>query len=233
MDIQTRHSGSFARAGSRNLSWLEQNRALAIRLSVVVVFIVLVVLAFSLWSSNQASKAKALFNQAMEIYDSPLKQPGEPPMPDTKTYSSAAARGRAANPIFTEAAEKYSSTEAGKNARYFAGLTAEDMGDRTSAEADLNKASNVGDKGLEALAKMALASLYVQTGRSSQAATLYRELIAHPTLTVSADAARLALASSEETTNPQDARVLYAKVKDNDKTGAAGEIASEKLNGGH
>lgn len=229
MDIQTKPSGSFARVGAATPSWLEQNRSWVIPASVAVAAAALIALAFSLWASNSAAKAQTLFSQAMEVYDAPLRQPGEPVEPNTTYYDSAAARGKAANPLFNQVASQYGWFKAGKNARYFAGLTAEDMGQNATATADLKQVAGSSDKGLAAIAKMALASLYVKTGQTQNAISLYRQVIAHPTLTVSANAARLALAGVEETTNPQEARELYAQIKDSDKEGAAGEIASEKL----
>ena len=234
MDIQTRptgNAGSFSRVGSASSSWLEQNRALALRLSVIAVAILLIVVAASIWAGNQSQKAQVAFSNAMDVYDSPIQQAGQPPVPNVKMYPSAAARARDANPLFRAVAGKYGLFKAGANARYFAGLTAEDMGDNAGAEADLKKASGSHDAGLAALAKMALASLYQNTGRAPQAADIYRKLIDNPTVTVSANAARLAFAAAQESTNPQAARVLYAKIKDTDKTTAAGQIAAQKLSG--
>ena len=231
MTIEPKVPGSFARVGNPSPSWMEHNRTLVIRLSVIGVAVVLAILIVSIWTSNRAASAREMFNQAMQVYDAPIHQPGEPAMQNVTEYPSVAARGKAANPLFQKTADTYGWFEAGKNARYFAGLTAEDMGDNAAAEADLKKAAGSGNSGLESLAKMALAALYVQTGRQAQAVSLYKDVIAHPTLVVSADAARLALAGSEESTNPQEAREMYAKVKDNDKVGAAGEIATAKLRG--
>lgn len=231
MTIEQKPTGSFARASVAAPSWIEQNKALVIRLSVVAIAVIFIVVAGSIWVSNQAQKAQDAFNLGMQAYDSPIQQPGVRPMPGATVYASVAARGKAANPLFRDAADKYGSFKAGKNALYFAGLSAEDMGDNAQAEADLKKVADGGDAGLGALAKMALASLYVQTGRQSQAVALYNDLVAHPTLTVSANAARLAIAGMEESTNPQAARELYAKIKDSDKAGIAGEIATSKLKG--
>ena len=205
--------------------------ALVIRLSVIVAILLLAGISWAIWTKNQNAKASAAFSAAMDVYDSPLKQPGEPAMPDITTYANAAERGKAANPLFLKVAEQYSHTSAGANARYFAGLTDEDMGNMDAAEKNLKIAADKHDAGLAALAKMALASLYLTTGRRDQATTLYHELIDHPTTTVSANAARLALAASEEVTNPQDARLLYAKVKDSSPNTVAGEIATQKLGG--
>ncbi len=232
MDIQPRPTGStFTRVSTASPSWFEQNKTLAIRLSVVGVAAVFVALAASIWASNQSAASRVAFSNAMDVYDSPIQQAGQPNVPNAKTYASAADRARDANPLFDAVAKKYGLFKAGKNAIYFAGLTAEDMGNNAIAEADLKKGADSSDTGLAALAKLALASLYENTGRLPQALSLYHGLIDHPTLTVSANAARLALAAAEQSTNPQDARLQYAKIKDSDKTTAAGQIAAEKLSG--
>ncbi len=193
--------------------------------------VIAVAIAVSVWASNRAHQAQAAFNNAMDVYDAPIQQAGRQAIPNVKSYPSAAARAREANPLFGEAASKYGMFRAGKNARYFAGLTAEDMGNNAEAEADLKKAAGSSDNGLAALAKMALAGLYESAGRPAEAKTLYEDVIAHPAMTVSANAARLALADAEHATDPQQARELYAKVKDSDKTTVAGQIASQKLGG--
>ncbi len=234
MDIQTSspsRAGSFTRLSTPAPNWLAQNRRLVIRLSVAVAALLLAALAISIWAGNRRQAAAAAFNSAMEVYDAPVQQPGQRPIPNVKSYPSAAARAAEANPLFRSAADKYGFFQAGANARYFAGLTEIDMGRNTEAEADLKKAADSRDGGLAALAKMAIAGLYSTSGRAGDAAPIYQNLIDHPTLTVSANAARLALAATVETTNPQRARELYAKVKDTDKTTAAGQIAAQKLNG--
>ena len=234
MDIQTNPSGaagSFSRAQAAPSSWLARNRALALRLSILVAALLLLTIIGALWASRQASKATSAFNEAMDVYDAPIQQPGQPPIPNVKSYPSAAARAKDARPLFEAAAGRYGLFQAGRNARYFAGLTAEDMGDTAAAEANLRKVADGSNAGLAALGKMALAGLYASTGRQSQATGLYQSLIDHPSATVSANAARLALAAVEQTTNPQGARALYAKVKDTDKTTAAGQIAAQRLTG--
>jgi predicted negative regulator of RcsB-dependent stress response len=56
-------------------------------------------------------------------------------------------------------------------------------------------------------------------------------LVTKPSATVSASVAKLDLADLYVAQGKQDqARKLWAEVKDSDKTGAAGQIASEKLN---
>ena len=77
-----------------------------------------------------------------------------------------------------------------------------------------------------------MANLYHQTARDSQAIDIYNALVAKPSETVSASVAQLDLADLYAETGKQDqARALWAKVKDADKDGAAGQIATQKLAG--
>ena len=95
------------------------------------------------------------------------------------------------------------------------------------AETHLKKVADGHDAALASLAKLALANLYQQLNRNSEAVVLYNQLIAKPTNTVPADAARLQLASLYEKTNPAEANKIYAQLKTS-KT-AAGQIAAQKL----
>jgi hypothetical protein len=63
------------------------------------------------------------------------------------------------------------------------------------------------------------------------AVTEYKDVIAHPTTTVPKAAAQLQLAQMYETTQPAEARRLYAEIKDQNKDTQAGQIATQKLQG--
>jgi hypothetical protein len=54
-------------------------------------------------------------------------------------------------------------------------------------------------------------------------------VIAHPTTTVPKAAAQLQLAAMYESMQPQEARRLYAEIKDQNKETDAGQIATQKL----
>jgi len=85
---------------------------------------------------------------------------------------------------------------------------------------------------LSNLAKLALAGVYQQTARNQQAIDIYNELIAKPSETVSVNVAQLDLADLYAAAgNQAQAKALWAKVKDADKDGAAGNVATQKLAG--
>lgn len=234
MDTQTRHAlkqDSFVQATASSINWVEAHRPTLIKASIAVVAVIAVVLAGVIAYHNRSESAENLFGQAMDIYSTPLTQPGQPAEPGAKTYATAADRAKAANPLFEELANKYGWFKAGANARYLAGMTAIDMGQASKGENDLKQAADSSDRSVAALAKLALAGLYHQTGRDPQAIELYQQLIAKPAATVPASLAKLQLAGLYETTRPAEAKRLYAEIKDQDKTTAAGQIATQKLQG--
>jgi predicted negative regulator of RcsB-dependent stress response len=96
----------------------------------------------------------------------------------------------------------------------------------------LKAAAGAWDRNLSNLAKLALAGLYQQTNRDQQAIDLYNGLASKPSDTVSMAVAQLDLADLYAAKGNQDeARKLWAKVKDADKDGNAGAIAAQKLGG--
>jgi tetratricopeptide (TPR) repeat protein len=234
VDTQTRHAlkqDSFVHATASSINWLDAHRSTIIKASIVVVAVIAIVLAGAIAYNNRSERAENLFGQAMDIYNTPLTQPGQPTELGAKTYASAADRAKEAHPLFEQVANSYGWFKAGANARYLSGMTAIDMGQTATGENELKQAADSHDSSVAALAKLSLAGLYHQTGRDPQAIELYQQLIAKPTLTVPASMAKLQLAGLYETTKPAEAKRLYAEIKDQDKTTAAGQIAAQKLQG--
>lgn len=234
MDTQTRHAlkqDKFATATASGLDWLQEHRRNSIIAVVTLVVLAGLIITSVVVYHSRSAHAKDLFGQAMDIYSTPLAVPGQPTEPGLTTYPTAAARAKAANPLFVQAADKYDWMKTGKNAEYFAGLTYLDMGQTADAEKELKKAAGSHDSGLSALSKIALAGLYRQTGRDSEAVDLYKQVIKDPTVTVPAAEAKLQLASLYETQNPAEAKKLYAEIKDRNKDTVAGQIATKKLGG--
>jgi tetratricopeptide (TPR) repeat protein len=234
VDTQTRHAlkqDRLVEATASGLDWVQSNRANVIKLVIAVLVVAAIIVAASMTYATRSAQAQTGFGQAMDVYTTPLRQPGQPALPGDTSYATAAARAQVANPMFLDVAKRYGWFKVGANAEYFAGLTYLDMNQTSAAENQLEKASHSHDGELAALAKMALAGVYRQTNRQDQAVDLYQQIINHPTTTVPKAAAQLQLAGLYERTNPAQARRLYAVVKDQNKDIAAGQIASQKLTG--
>ena len=208
---------------------MQENKSSFLLFTAIVVGMLVVGVGGAALYQHRQEQAQAAFGTAMEIYLTPVTSTSQPPQPGVKTYPSAAARAADANPKFLQVANDYGMTSAGKNAQYFAGLTYMEMGRTADAQTTLQNVADHSSRNVAALAKMTLASLDQQAGRTSDAVGIYQDLAAHPSTTVPASEAKLALAALYEKTNPQQAKQLYAQLKDSEKDTAAGQIASQKL----
>jgi tetratricopeptide (TPR) repeat protein len=236
VDTRTRHAlkqDKFAKATASSFDWVSDHRSTVLRWTVsVVAALALCIGALVFWNMRTAAADSAL-GAAMDTYGEPLAMPGAPPQ--TGVYATASERSKAAHDQFAAVAQKYGWLPEGAKARYFIAVTDQEMGHSAAAETELKQVAgawNWGSRDLSNLAKLALAGIYRQTGRDAQAIAIYNELTAKPSETVSANVAQLDLADLYAATGKQSqARLLWAKVKDADKDGAAGMIATQKLAG--
>ena len=231
MDTQTRHAlkqDKLAQAAAESASWISGHRAGVVRWAIVGgIALILVIGGLIFWNVRSAAADTAL-GAALDTYTSPLAQPGLPV--GNGVYATAADRSKAANAQFAEVAKQYGWLPQGTKAHYFTGITDAELGQNASAETELKTAAGSWNRNMANLAKLALAGVYRQTARDPQAIAIYNELVAKPSQTVSAAVAQLALADLYVTEGKQDqARALWAKVKDADKDGAAGAAAAQKL----
>jgi tetratricopeptide (TPR) repeat protein len=233
VDTQTRHAlkkDKFAQATASSVSWVSGHRSGVLRWSVIILVVVLLVVGALVFWNMRSAAADVALGAAMDTYGSPLLPPGSPA--ESGVYATASDRSKAANAQFSAIAQQYGWLPEGAKAHYFTGITDEELGQNASAETELKTAANSWDHNLANLAKLALAGLYHQTARDSQAIDLYNALAAKPSDSVPTSLAQLDLADLYAATGKQEqARVLWAKVKDADKDGDAGKIAVQKLAG--
>jgi tetratricopeptide (TPR) repeat protein len=221
----------FLETTSHGLEWASMNRRSVITTTALLLAVIVVVVLGGVIYNSRSDAASVAFGEAMQAYQTPLAQPGQAVPPGTKTYTSSAERSKAANALFQGVADKYGMTPDGHSARYFAGLTYMEAGQNQQAEDTLKQVAGGWDANLAALAKIALAQLYRNTNRDAQAIDLYNDLTAKPTTTVPYGLAQLQLADLYTAEGKaDDAKKIYATLKDKDAKGPAGEIASQKLN---
>lgn len=233
VDTQTRRAlkqDKFVTATRSSVDWMSGHRSGLLRWAVTTAIIIVVVVGTLVFWSMKTSAADRALGAAVDLYSTPLAQPGAPP--EKNVYNSAADRAKEANREFVAVAKDFGWLPAGAKAHYFAGVTYQELGQTGSAESELKTASGSWDRNLSNLAKIALAGVYRQTGRDAQAVDLYNAVAAKPSTTVPAAVAQLDLADLYVSTGKQDqARAIWAKVKDSDKDGMAGSIATQKLSG--
>ncbi len=233
MDTRTRHAlkqDKFAQAAASSASWIGEHKTSVLRWVIAGGVILVLGAGALIYWVLRSSAADSALGAALDVYTSPLAPPGAPPEPGV--YTAGADRAKEANREFVAVASEYGWLPEGSKAHYFAGVTYMELGQNGSAEAQLTAASHSWDRNLSNLAKLALASLYHQTSRDNDAIGLYNQIVAKPSVTVSAAVAELDLADLYAAEGKQDqARALWAKIRDADKDGAAGQIAAQKMAG--
>lgn len=201
-------------------------------IAALVAVLVLVAAALGIWYylQQQDEKASLDFGQALRTYETPLRPANMPAQPDFPSYASSKERATEAHKKFQAVIDKYPHTHASNFARYFAGLTAGQMGDNATAERELKDVADVHNKDLASLAKFALASVYRNTNRDKDAIDLYKQIIDKPTASVSKATAQMELADlyQGKQQNAEAKRILEQVQKDNPNTEIA-NLASQKL----
>ena len=233
MDTQTRHAlkkDKFAQATASSVSWVSGHRSNVLRWVIAALVLLAVAIAALIFWTKRTDAADNALGSALDVYSAPLATPGAPP--EANTYTTASDRSRAANKQFLAVAQQYGWLPEGTKAHYFAGITSQELGQTASAESELKIAAGSWDHNLANLAKVALAAVYHQSARDPEAIDLYNQIIAKPSETVAAGVAQLDLADLYVAeNNTKQARDIWAKLKDSDKDGEAGSIATQKLAG--
>lgn len=233
---QLKQHDQFVSLTERGIEWVKHNPRSAAYAGIAVVAAIGLIIGGYSWYGHRSAAAADAFGAAMLTYQTPVASPDQQLPPGTKTFSSEAERAKSANPAFVAVAQQYGMTPSGKMAEYFAGLTYMDEDQTASAEAALKQSAGSWDSNLSALGNQALAHLYQQTGRDSQAIDLYNQLAKQNATTVPTGLARIELAELYQSEGKTDeAKKIYAELKDKDKDmqgkpGPAAELATEKLN---
>jgi len=194
-------------------------------IAAVIAVVVIAAIAFGGWYyvQTQDEKASAELSTAVRTFETQVRPAGVPPQPGTDSFASSQERATAARKQFQAIVDKYPRTHTADMARYFVGLTSEQLGDNAAAERSLQEAAGSSNADLAALGKFALASVYRAENKGTQAVDLYKQLIDKPTIVISKATAQIELASFYESQQkPDDAKKIYDQVeKENPSTEAA------------
>jgi hypothetical protein len=209
------------------LAQAQAHRQMLVSAAIFVIVVVVIAGGYFFWHSGQNDKASAAMGQAMNVYSAPLRTANAPVEPGQLTFDSAQQRAKEAEKKFRDVAQRYSHTDAGKDAAYMAAVTALEAEDYPVAESRFKVLADSGNKDLSSLAKMGLASIYEATNRDNDAIKIYTELSNKPTESVSRERAQFALASLYETKDPAQAKKIYDQLA-TDKSPAIAQIAKQR-----
>ena len=227
---QDRFSRATIDAAERTAHWSVEHKSKLLIAAAVVLLVAAAAAGSWYYLGQQDQKASGELGQAVRTLNTPVRPPNMPAEPDAPSFASSAERATAAHKQLQGIVDQYPHTHSADFARYFLGLTAADLGDKTSAERELQKVVSSSDSDLAGLAKMALASVYRNSGRNKQALDLYTQLVAKPTITVGKVTAQLEMAATYQADNqPLEAKRIYQTIQKENPASEAAQMASAKL----
>ena len=237
MRAETRHQmkqDRFSRvtidAAEKTAHWSVEHKNKLMVAAVVVLVLAAAAAGSWYYLNQQDQKASLEMSQAVRSLNTPVRPPNMPAQPDQPSFASSAERATTAHKQFQAIVDNYPHTHSADFARYFLGVTAADLGDKAAAERELQKVISSADSDLSGLARMALASLYRNTGRNKQAIDLYKQLAAKPTSTVGKVTAQMELAATYQSDNqPLEAKRIYEIIQKENPATEAAQMASAKL----
>ncbi|MGH9884164.1 MAG: tetratricopeptide repeat protein [bacterium] len=185
----------------------------------VLVAAVIVVLVGGIVYFQQHRKAQAerAFSDAAQVYHAQVKGEQVEPAPaptSGETYANDKEKYEKAKGAFEGVYRRYGATAAGQRARYYAALSAMELGQYADADKELREiAAKSGDSLEPALARLALAESARRQGHAQEAIEAYRKLVEDTRQPLPRDHALMRLASLlEETEKRAEARAAYRQL---------------------
>jgi TolA-binding protein len=186
------------------------HQQLTLYLLIAVVVVGVCVFGWRTYAERQTVKAFAEYDGAMKIFQAPV---GAPASPGEASYADANKKFTDAEQKFSAVASKYPHTRASELSRYYAALSFEKLDKNAEAKGLLQGLTGSSDDEVAAMAQFELAGLDDRMGQGAEAAKLYQQLIAKPTVLVPKPVVMLALAQHYSQTDPTEAAKLYGQIK--------------------
>ena len=188
------------------------SQAAAILVAVAIAAI-LVYGGWKFYNDRQTVLASAALDDAMKVYNAPIRQANVPVEPGELTFADPQTRAQEASQKFRAVADKYPRTNPGRLARYYEALTLLDLEKQNQAIESLKKVAAGSDKELSAMAQYQMATIYARTGRTDEAIKAHRALASQKSALVPRALVLLDLADLLRLSNPGEAANLYQQVK--------------------
>lgn len=195
----------------------------------VIIAVTLVYGGWKLYSDRQTLHASAALDEAMKIYNAPIRGAAATTEPNEPSYADIQSRAQAAGNKFSAVADQYPGTSPGKLARYYQALTLLDLERQNQAIESLKKVVSGSDKELSAMAQYQLATVYARTGKTDEAIKTYRAVADAKSVFVPKPLVLLELADLLRQSNPGEATTLYQQIKKDYPNSAVSERADRGL----
>lgn len=206
----------FTEEATNTWDWIKGHRKEATRYGGIGLAVVLVVAAVFYYHSSQISVRQQILAEAMALQNAPI---GQAAVPGGPSFPSQAAKDAAVKKAFTSLASDYSGSAEAWIAKYYLGTQALQAGNVDEARKQYQDVADHAEPNYASLAKLALAQLDFAQNRLSEAETILKGLMDHPTDLVSKTQATYTYAKVIASTKPAEARKLLSQL-----AGQPGEI---------
>ncbi len=212
----------FSDSVSHALSYASSHKQRLIQWGVIAGVVAVIVIAAVWFNIYRRSLRQQDLQKVFTILDAQVGPPNE----YVKTFATADEKTQASINALSEVVAKDRGTREGYLAQYYLGTLKAQKGDIKGAESDLRTVTNSSSDS-SALAKIALAQLYVSAKRTAEAQDLLRSLVNKPTDLVSKAQAEVLLAQLDETANPKESKRILQGLKTPNESPAVSRAADQ------
>jgi len=212
-------SDQFALEVGHGISFFEHHKSEAAKYGAIAVGVIVLIVGYTMYSRSQHATRQEALASAIKVQEAPIGQSAVGGL----AYPNQDAKDQESTRVFTALQTKYSGSAEGEIAQYYLGSIKADQGKLAEAEKLFQEVAQKGDEKYASLAKLSLSQIYFADGRADQGEKTLRELIANPTVFVSADQATISLARFLAPRKPAEARKLLDPLRS--RTGNVGQVA--------
>ncbi len=197
------HDQFAVKVGSA-VEYTKTHRPLVLRYGLIALAAIVIIGGGFWFASYKRAERQADLRAAYEVLEATV---GGTQGPFVKNYATQDAKDQATLKAMGEVAAKHSGSEEGYIAEYLIGTMKASKGDTATALKDFREVAD-SSSAVSGYAKLALAQLYANQGKTQEAEGVLRGLIDKPTGLVSKEQAQIQLAQMIATRDPAAAKKL-------------------------
>jgi tetratricopeptide (TPR) repeat protein len=192
--------------------WFEEHRQNVVNAILVALGAGLLLGGIYIYRTRKVEEGRELLAEALKQFRGEVGTEGDP-TPNVPRFATAEEKYRTALASLEKVANDFGSYDAGRQARFYAGLSQAELDDFEAAEKSLQEVRTGERDLLYYLASKALASVATDRGNHAEAVAIYRPLVEDAQNPLPKDYLLFELAKAEERAgNLEQARQMYDRV---------------------
>jgi predicted negative regulator of RcsB-dependent stress response len=200
----------FALELGHTVTFFEEHQKEIARYAGIAAAVAVLIAGYVVYQRHQHQARQVDLAKAIAVQEAPV---GGVSAIGNLTFPTQEAKDAASTKAFGDLQKQYSGTFEGEIAQYYLASIEADKGNMVAAENGFKEVAQKGDAEYASLAKLSLVQIYFSDNRTSQAESLLRDLMAHPTVFVSKEQATLALTQYLIHKDPNEARKLLEPLR--------------------